>query len=451
MSVVYRGNPFAQLNKVTWEQKVKMAAKKRDRPLAVSGYGDSRYLHQAIHPKAWSGLRCFIVAGGPSLRGFDYSLLKGELTIGINRAFEFFDPTMIWSMDSRFWGWVIQQKFGKHVLDKFDNFPGYKCWLDSSKAPFPDDITLVKWFVPGDKKGKLAAPMPFRICDGIVGGSNSGFSALHLALSLGANPIYLLGYDMGVPNTQGRQEWNHSGYPVVQQANLVYPRFIGKFEKYAEQMKQQATIINLNPTSNLKCFDFGAMEAITPIADKPILVSYYTEGNGYEECAKRLRRSLKILPIEHDIQPVPNLGNWNKNTSYKPTFMLQMMEKYPNRMLVWVDADAVLHKYPHLLVGMQETIGVHIRNDHQFTNDLLSGTVAIRANQEGKDIVQQWQKNCAAYPTRWDQACLQMIVQQLQPSKMKLLPAEYCAIFDTMLVSDPVIEHFQASRQLRYQ
>ena len=37
-------------------------------------------LQRLLEDGAWAGRRCFIVGGGPSLKGFDFRRLKGELT-----------------------------------------------------------------------------------------------------------------------------------------------------------------------------------------------------------------------------------------------------------------------------------------------------------------------------------------------------------------------------------
>ena len=46
---------------------------------------DRRLFPNTLEDDTWKGRRCFIIGGGPSLRGFDFSSLKGELVIGVNR------------------------------------------------------------------------------------------------------------------------------------------------------------------------------------------------------------------------------------------------------------------------------------------------------------------------------------------------------------------------------
>ena len=91
------------------------------------------------------------------------------------------------------------------------------------------------------------------ITHGIYGGNNSGFGALMLAIALGANPIYLLGYDMKI---ESKTHW-HSGYPNQNAEKLRNRLLIFKkqFEEFANPIKKLGIdIVNLNPNSALSCF-----------------------------------------------------------------------------------------------------------------------------------------------------------------------------------------------------
>ena len=48
----------------------------------------------------WKGRRCFVVGGGPSLQGFDFNVLKGELVIALNAGF-IINPTLSFIFDLR--------------------------------------------------------------------------------------------------------------------------------------------------------------------------------------------------------------------------------------------------------------------------------------------------------------------------------------------------------------
>ena len=46
-----------------------------------------QFLKDSLPTGSWKGQRCFIIGGGPSLKGFDFKQLKGEKIIAINKAF----------------------------------------------------------------------------------------------------------------------------------------------------------------------------------------------------------------------------------------------------------------------------------------------------------------------------------------------------------------------------
>lgn len=84
-----------------------------------------------------------------------------------------------------------------------------------------------------------------------------------LAMCLGANPIYLLGYDM---RCQNRTHW-HSGYPkqTIGKMNAKLESFRKEIGEFAPQMHQFGyDIVNLSPCSALECFKFGDVDGILP-------------------------------------------------------------------------------------------------------------------------------------------------------------------------------------------
>ena len=129
------------------------------------------------HP-VWEGEDVFIIGGGSSLRNFDWSLLKTELTIGCNDAYrlgadictvclfgdikwyrEHHDQLSVWE------GTAFSCV--PHLLDKSPN------WL---------------WTLCRRKSGLHT--------DAVGWNDNTGASAINLALLMGAYRVFLLGFDM---------------------------------------------------------------------------------------------------------------------------------------------------------------------------------------------------------------------------------------------------------------
>lgn len=193
----------------------------------------------------WIGKRAFILGGGPSLENFDFTPLKSENTIGINKSYLKFPCNINFSMDEK----LLRISSG---TPEWKNFAGIKMNTELASRTYHDNsVVLVK---------KIRdRTISFDLSQGIYPGNNSGFGAMMLAIALGANPIYLLGIDMKVNGE--RTHW-HTGY-ANQSATAVArscDRFRRCFEDFADALKKQnIQIINLNPDSALKCFEFGEL------------------------------------------------------------------------------------------------------------------------------------------------------------------------------------------------
>lgn len=212
-----------------------------------------------VRDGTWKGRRCFIIGGGPSVKKVNLDLLRGELTIGINRAYELLDPSILYGVDGQMWGWVEQGKCGEESKRRFNAYRGYKVWMALHKV-FPPDFYLIDVDDRGGYKIGSTKLLAFK--------NNSGYGAINLAAALGANPIYLLGFDMQ-GTKQGKQKWWHDGYPVDYGEN-IYKTYIKEISKFAPVLKKAGfEVVNLNPKSALKCFTFGDYKKV--VARKPIV------------------------------------------------------------------------------------------------------------------------------------------------------------------------------------
>jgi hypothetical protein len=197
---------------------------------------------------------------------------------------------------------------------------------------------------------------------------------------------------------------------------------------------------------------------IAPSQENWILISFYTEGTGYEREAFRLRRSLEALNIKHKIYPVPPSGTWRKNLQWKSRLILQAFDEFPDKDIVFVDADAVVHKYPGMFDKLstrphQFDLAAHyFRWRESAQQELLSGTLWVANNATGRRLMGLWHEFSATNLQMRHQECLRVILDKgLLGVAVYRLPFEYTAIFDAPQRKgiDPVIEHFQASRRLR--
>jgi len=184
-----------------------------------------------------------------------------------------------------------------------------------------------------------------------------------------------------------------------------------------------------------------------------IITSYYTRDTYYEGVARdHIMKSVKELELPHIIKEVANLGDWQKNTHYKATFVSEMLRT--GKDVVFVDCDAKIHSYPILFDTIDTDVAYHhyCPSGRPNRNELLSGTMFFKNNEKVAELVAEWQK-ALLNSTIWEQKILAQIVDDYKKrGKISVtnLPPQYCTIFDFMgHVKDPVVEHFQKSRLYR--
>jgi len=183
----------------------------------------------------WQGETCYIIGGGPSLTGFNWSGLAGRRTIAINKAFlSYPDANILYWTDSRFYSWY------KSEIDLFAGEKYTLRWNPNHKG----DIRLLN-------KGVRFGLETRR--DTLAHGNNSGYAAVNLAYHMGAKRIVLLGYDMG---NEGGKSHFHDGYPTRQTPDDVYEKqFIPGFKMLADLLRQQGVEVwNACLSSKLNVF-----------------------------------------------------------------------------------------------------------------------------------------------------------------------------------------------------
>lgn len=124
----------------------------------------------------FSNVPCFILGNGPSLLDHNLSLLDNYLTIGINRCFYVFDPTILMWQDVALW---------RSEFPKLHNTQSIKVVRDVA-----DPKRLYYNF---QLRG---GSFQFKHCTHILHGRGStGPLAVQFAVAMGCSPVVLLGMD----------------------------------------------------------------------------------------------------------------------------------------------------------------------------------------------------------------------------------------------------------------
>lgn len=414
-----------------------------------------------LAPDAFAAARrVVVVGGGPSLRGFDWNLLRGEVVIGANRAYQQPHVGTFVTVDDRFVKWARSGQIGADDAERAETarqwaeFPGLKVFSPNPgvQFEFPDCCWLERTPI------KTYPPTLHSI--GIA--TNSGLAGIMLAWALGAREICLLGFDMGA-TSGSRQSWYHTGYPERHPTREIFPRYIPEFDHVAPLLKRHGVKVTLYGPSTLTHFDKQPLgqfrKRVRYKPDWPLVVGYYTEGTPYEAEAREMQRTARVFGLETALYGVPNLRDWHANTQQKAEVVERALREH-DRPILYLDADARIRRYPALMSGFlkQHDVGLGWIDwaklpGRRTDRELLNACMVWKPTPKAFALLSAWKAVMRERQGRGEleQLHLDMALQRVKGLKVREIPMEYNQIHDLMAAhSDkPVIHQMQASRRLR--
>jgi hypothetical protein len=140
------------------------------------------------------GERCFVIANGPSLKHVDFSLLKKEITIGMNRIYLMkeqngFEPTYLACIDKKSQLLQFSEDLDQLEMPVFFNWDLRRLF---SKKPNQHFI-----------KGKFSSAFSTNIIkDPIGNGKTVTYACIHLAYYMGFSEVYIIGKDHSYDTTE---------------------------------------------------------------------------------------------------------------------------------------------------------------------------------------------------------------------------------------------------------
>ncbi|MCJ7828599.1 MAG: hypothetical protein MUP81_02530 [Dehalococcoidia bacterium] len=230
------------------------AIQARNRAESARAINPDRPAADVLPNGAWAGQPCFIIGGGPSLMGFDFERLRGRgRVIAINKAYLYMPfADVVFFMDhASFYMYLKRKQFGADALKAWDDFKGLRIFLNLRGRDVPDAYSI-------RSIGRVGLPTSLK--NGLYHGNNSGFGAIGVAICAGADPIYLLGYDL---KHQGGVTHFHGGYGR-RQPEVVMISYKKGLTELAHLVAKRGwpKIINLNPASALTAFPFGTIDEV---------------------------------------------------------------------------------------------------------------------------------------------------------------------------------------------
>ena len=181
-------------------------------------------------------------------------------------------------------------------------------------------------------------------------------------------------------------------------------------------------------------------------------VSFHTPA--YKECASLLEkdfheRDIDLMSISFDDFP-----SWQEATRFKSCFLMACLMVIDDDVC-WIDADARLRKEPSILMDPKLSDKYDLACVFFRDKELLSGTLWLARNPTTFKVIRRWIcLNDDEVQARFmEQRNLQLALTEFPEARVLRLPPEYAFIYDLSRKFygdvEPVIEHFQKSREIR--
>jgi len=120
----------------------------------------------------------------------------------------------------------------------------------------------------------------------------------------------------------------------------------------------------------------------------PTIISFFTNSWLYRKYALELRDKCNELGLNYYICGLENAENYLENTKIKPRFILNALEKL-NHDVLWIDADAILHKTPDFFIDFQYDFGSR-KKPVQSEREWHVGTMYFKYNNRVISFMNNW-------------------------------------------------------------
>lgn len=185
----------------------------------------------------------------------------------------------------------------------------------------------------------------------------------------------------------------------------------------------------------------------TSSPDTFIVCCFYTES--YLTHALALKKSLDYFDLNYYFKQVEDAGYWEANTRIKPHFILECLQKFPDRNILYLDADALVKKpldyFNHITadVAFYKTKGMA-----GMSHDYLASTMFFRNTVNTIQLLEQWiAEQIDGRRTQVDQDSLDAAMYKIGDTlSVEPLNPGYIKIFDKNYNGEVYIEQYQASR-----
>jgi hypothetical protein len=181
--------------------------------------------------------------------------------------------------------------------------------------------------------------------------------------------------------------------------------------------------------------------------DRFVVCCFYTDS--YRDHAMLLKSSLEQFGLNYYFQQVEDAGYWEANTRIKPHFILECLQRFTDKDVLYLDADAIVKKPLDYFNKIDADVAFYkTKGMPGMSHDYLASTMFFKNTTRTIALVEQWiAEQVDGKRTQVDQDSLDDAMNKLDHTlTIEPLNPGYIKIFDKDYEGETYIEQYQASR-----
>jgi len=202
-----------------------------------------------------------ILGTGPSLDQLRDTEDIGISTMTMGRSWrKGFSSTHVLNSKADYWDEVIEGRLRPDLIVKL--IPNMLTAINAYKYHKSLDHCPPTVFIDFHFTGSDDFPLSLDLTQGSAA-RWLGVLAMEVALWMGYSPIYLIGYDCGDEGHFIYDRPKRRGGPEHQRPPTPNQPITTWFNRHAATIQERAQVVNLNPDSHLRCFEFGSLSSVS--------------------------------------------------------------------------------------------------------------------------------------------------------------------------------------------
>ncbi len=184
-----------------------------------------------------------------------------------------------------------------------------------------------------------------------------------------------------------------------------------------------------------------------------VVCGWYTPD--YAHWLPPLKASLEKHGAPHDFALASKAGpQWEANTMRKPREVAAALERHPDKVVIFLDVDCVVHGPLDELANVRGDVAAYVRTKYRRNGGMRfgvrSGTLVFRPTRMARAFAANWVAAAAEAP--WgdvDQTPLAIAIGRTPGVTIEPLDLRYCTTDGDKGAANPIILHDSASRNVR--